>query len=107
MPLAAEGTSSAAPGWNWYLVDTHRHSAFSGDARADIGINAAVDKANNYNAVFLTDHDRMSSFQIQGANGNYLSYTDALSGRWIQKTTGRFFASLGAWMSTVCRSSLP
>ena len=88
VPLAAEGTGSAAPGWNWYLVDTHRHSAFSGDARADIGINAAVDKTNNYNAVFLTDHDRMSSFQIQGANGNYLSYSDALSGRWIQKTTG-------------------
>ena len=78
----------AGSGPLWWMVDTHEHSAFSGDARADIGLDASLDQSLGYNAVFLTDHDRGSSFQIQGSNGNYLSYSDALSGRWTPKPTG-------------------
>jgi hypothetical protein len=77
----------------WWKVDTHGHSSISGDARADLGVNSAKAQAAGYNAVFLTDHDRAASFQIQGANGNYLSYRDALSGRWTAKTGGTLSSS--------------
>src|SRR5690242_12431453 len=64
LALAGGGSvvAVAGPGPSWWMVDTHEHSAFSGDARADIGIDAQIDKNLGYNAVFLTDHDRMSSF---------------------------------------------
>jgi hypothetical protein len=84
-------TAAAAPGAaadQWWKVDTHEHSAFSGDGRADLGIDAADDKAVGYNAAFITDHDRMNSFSIQGANGNYIDYHDVLSGRWLASTLG-------------------
>ena len=38
-------TSHAAGGPTWWKVDLHEHSAFSGDARADIGVDAAKAKA--------------------------------------------------------------
>ena len=100
--IGAGSGSSAASGsaWSWWMVDTHEHSAFSGDARADIGVDAALDKSLKYNAVFLTDHDRASSFQIQGANGNYLSFSDALSGRWSPKTNGSPTSSTNAVTTT-------
>jgi len=84
--LAGAGGAAAVTGPTFWKVDLHEHSAFSGDARADVGIDAAVAQSRGYNAVFLTDHDRMSGFQIQGANGNFLSYTDKLSGRWTAKS---------------------
>jgi hypothetical protein len=86
--LLAAAHPPVAAAAQWWKVDTHEHSAFSGDARQDLGIMAARDKALDYNAVFVTDHDRLNSFSIQGANGNYLDYRDALSGRWTQKVTG-------------------
>jgi chitodextrinase len=84
--LGGAGGAGAVGGPTFWKVDLHEHSSFSGDARADIGIDAAVAKSRGYNAVFLTDHDRLSGFQIQGANGNFLSYTDTLSGRWTGKS---------------------
>jgi hypothetical protein len=86
--LAAAHPGAAGAADVWWKVDTHQHSAFSGDARADLGLDAAIDKSLGYNAVFVTDHDRMNSFSIEGANGNYLDYHDALSGRWLPKTLG-------------------
>jgi hypothetical protein len=83
---AAAAPSATNP--TWWKVDTHQHSAFSGDARADLGVDALKAKNAGYNAVFLTDHDRAGSFQIQGTNGNYLSFTESLSSRWFQKTMG-------------------
>src|SRR3954447_12401368 len=65
--------AATPPSGTWYKVDLHQHSSFSGDARADPGIDATLAKQNGYNAVMLTDHDRAASFQIQGANGDYLS----------------------------------
>jgi uncharacterized membrane protein len=95
LPLGSAPVGAAAPADTptWWQVDTHQHSAFSGDARADLGVDAAKAKNAGYNAVFLTDHDRASSFQIQGTNGNYLSFTDALSSRWVQKTSGSLTSS--------------
>ena len=72
-------TSHAASGPTWWKVDLHEHSAFSGDARADIGVDAAKAKLQNYNAVFLTDHDRGSGFQISGDNGNKISVPEKLN----------------------------
>ncbi|MGN6799153.1 MAG: CBM96 family carbohydrate-binding protein [Gaiellaceae bacterium] len=78
-------TSHAAGGPTWWKVDLHEHSAFSGDARADIGVDAAKAKLQNYNAVFVTDHDRGSGFQIAGDNGNKISATEQLNTNWISK----------------------
>src|SRR6476646_8963057 len=67
----ASGSSSS-----WYKVDTHQHSAFSGDAKAEMGIDAQLAQNSGDNAVFLTDHDRGTGFQINWANGNYQSFID-------------------------------
>jgi hypothetical protein len=99
--MAAAGPAGAA---TWWKVDTHQHSAFSGDARQDLGILAARDKSLGYNAVFVTDHDRLNSFSIQGANGNYLDYRDALSGRWLPKTLGSTTSSTNAVVTTPVHS---
>src|SRR5690242_9962565 len=80
-------TSHAAAGPTWWKVDLHEHSAFSGDARADIALDAALAKQQNYNAVFLTDHDRGSGFQVGGGNGNVLKFSDTLSTRFTSKTS--------------------
>ena len=77
--------SRAAGGPTWWKVDLHEHSAFSGDARADIGVDAAKAKLQNYNAVFLTDHDRGSGFQIAGDNGNKISVPEQLNTNWTSK----------------------
>ena len=82
-------TSHAASGPTWWKVDLHEHSAFSGDARADIGVDAAKAKAQNYNAVFLTDHDRGSGFQIGGDNGNKISVPEQLNNNWTSKLLPR------------------
>ena len=78
-------TSHAASGPTWWKVDLHEHTAFSGDARADIGVDAAKAKLQNYNAVFLTDHDRGSGFQISGDNGNKISVPEKLNNNWTSK----------------------
>jgi hypothetical protein len=95
---------AAASGPTWWKVDTHQHSAFSGDARADLGLDAALDKSQNYNAIFVTDHDRLNSFSIQGANGNYVDYRDALSGRWLPKTLGSTSAATNAVVTSPVHS---
>jgi hypothetical protein len=95
---------AAASGPTWWKVDTHQHSAFSGDARADLGVDAAIDKSQNYNAVFVTDHDRLNSFSIQGANGNFVDYRDALSGRWLPKTLGSTSSSTNAVVTSPVHS---
>jgi hypothetical protein len=98
------GSADAASAPTWWKVDTHQHSAFSGDARADLGLDAAIDKSLNYSAVFVTDHDRLNSFSIQGANGNYLDYRDALSGRWLPKTLGSTSSSTNAVVTSPVHS---
>jgi hypothetical protein len=101
--LLAAGHPPAAAA-QWWMVDTHEHSAFSGDALADLGVDAAVDKSLGYNAVFVTDHDRLSSFSIQGANGNYIDYHDALTGRWLQNTLGAASSSTNAVVTSPVHS---
>jgi len=52
------------------LVETHVHSAFSADAVADVGVLAVTARALGYDAVFLTDHNEGSAFQIRGDTAN-------------------------------------
>ena len=84
----ATGAAALTGAPTFWKVDLHQHSAFSGDARADIKLDATIDQTKGYNAVFLTDHDRLSSFQIAGANGNFLSYSEDLSTRFTAKISG-------------------
>src|SRR6476659_6959870 len=56
--------ASAAPSGTWYKTDTHVHSVFSGDAVADLGVLSQSAKARGYDALFLTDHQEGSGFQI-------------------------------------------
>jgi hypothetical protein len=95
---------AAASAPTWWKVDTHQHSSFSGDAPGDLGLDAAIDKSQNYNAIFVTDHDRLSSFSIQGANRNYIDYHDALSGRWLPKTLGSTSSSTNAVVTSPVHS---
>lgn len=101
-PVASAGTPPAGP--TWWKVDTHEHSSFSGDARADPGIVAANAKAQGLDAVFLTDHDRQASFQIQGANGNILTFSNSLSGRWKAKALGSLSSSSAGTVSSPVHS---
>jgi hypothetical protein len=100
--LPAQAAPAVAP--TWWKVDTHRHTAFSGDARTDIGLAAAQARSAGYNAVFFTDHDRAASFQVQGANGNYLSYSDTLSGRFTAKTRGSLTSQAASTVSSPVHS---
>jgi len=87
--VAVAGTgASASGGSSWWKVDTHEHSAYSGDAKADIGVDAQLAKFYGYNAVFLTDHDRGTGFQINGANGNYQAFINPNPDPTTWKTTG-------------------
>lgn len=94
--VAAVGTVAPATGAasSWWKVDTHQHSAYSGDAKADLGLDAQLAQHYGYNAVFLTDHDRGTGFQINYANGNYQSFTNPTKwtssgdSTWAAKGTG-------------------
>jgi hypothetical protein len=89
----------------WWRVDSHEHSSFSGDARADLGVDAERAKSSGYNAVFVTDHDRMASFQVGGANGNYLDFRDTIAGgKWLAKNIGTFSSVTNATSATQIKS---
>uniref|UniRef100_A0A7C1X4D6 Uncharacterized protein n=1 Tax=Thermomicrobium roseum TaxID=500 RepID=A0A7C1X4D6_THERO len=69
-PLPADATDGAVAG-HWFRIETHVHSVFSSDAVADVGVLATTARTLGYNAVFLTDHNEGSSFQIAGETANH------------------------------------
>src|SRR5690349_21433397 len=73
--------SAAVSGWNWYFVDTHVHSSVSADAFVDIGIISQVAKSAGYSALFLTDHNPASYFQINSITANHNAFDDTFL-RW-------------------------
>src|SRR4051812_30228539 len=79
--------ASAAPSGTWYKTDTHVHSVFSGDAVADLGVLSQSAKARGYDALFLTDHQEGSGFQISTWTANTVRFEDAF-GHWASRTTG-------------------
>src|SRR4051812_14344406 len=74
-PIQASGN------WSWYQVDTHVHSSVSADAFVDVGIISQSALESGYNAIFLTDHNAASNFQINQIPANH-NYFDDTFDRW-------------------------
>ncbi len=62
--------AAAAPTSQWYAADLHVHSAVSADARPDLPLLAQNARAAGLNAVFLTDHNQASDFEISARTAN-------------------------------------
>lgn len=87
--------AKALPNGRWFKTDTHVHSVVSSDASADLGIISQA-KSLGYNALFITDHDGASTFQISGITANNVTFDDALGSRWTDYTYGSFSSSTNA-----------
>src|SRR5215207_3315966 len=92
-------TARAQSGWQWYQVDTHVHSSVSADAFVDIGIHSQLAIESGYDAIFLTDHNGGSSFQINNMTANYMAFEDAYT-RWDLGTYGSQSATSNNLVST-------
>ncbi|RPI94887.1 MAG: DNRLRE domain-containing protein [Chloroflexi bacterium] len=97
--VSAPDSTQAAPGWSWYKTDTHVHSSVSADAFVDIGIHAQAAQAQGYDALFLSDHNGGSSFQINGLTANHMVFEDTYT-RWDMGTYGTLSATTNALAST-------
>lgn len=89
----------AQTGWRWYKVDTHVHSAVSADAFVDVGIHSQQAIENGYDAIFLTDHNGGSSFQINNLTANHMAFEDDYT-RWDLGTYGSLSTSTNELVST-------
>src|SRR5215212_11236178 len=92
-------TVGAQAGWQWYKVDTHVHSSVSADAYVDIGIHSHDAIASGYDAIFLTDHNGGSSFQVNNLTANHMAFEDTYT-RWEVGTYGSLSATTNALAST-------
>lgn len=70
MPRRAAAEADANLSHRRLKIETHVHSAFSADAVADVGVLAAAARRLGYDAVFLTDHNEGSAYQIDGHTAN-------------------------------------
>src|SRR4051812_21693570 len=77
---------------DWYKLDLHHHTTLSSDAVDDMGIVAAEARAQNYDAIFLTDHNLGSSFPISGVQADDVPLDDSLA-RWTRSTFGSLTTS--------------
>jgi chitodextrinase len=111
--LTALAAPAAAPAAQWFKTDFHRHSVLSADARADLGVVATNMKSLGYNAVFVTDHDRGSQFQISGLTADSVTLNEPKAitqadpkglGHWVSRTSTRLTASTNDWATTPTRS---
>ncbi len=91
--------STAATGWQWYKTDTHVHSIVSADALADIGIHSQAAQAQGYDALFLTDHNGGSSFQVNNLTANHMAFEDTYT-RWELGTYGSLSSTTNALATT-------
>lgn len=104
---AALATSDALAADQWFKTDLHRHSVLSGDGRVDLGIIAQNMRSLGYNAILVTDHDRGSDFQIQGATANRLTVPDPYpaSPPWeAPRNIGTLSTSTNAFVTTPVHS---
>src|SRR5215213_4674663 len=92
-------TAQAQAGWQWYQVDPHVHSSVSADAFVDVGIHSQLAIESGYDAIFLTDHNGGSSFQINNMTANYMAFEDAYT-RWDLGTYGSQSATSNNLVST-------
>jgi chitodextrinase len=91
--------STAAAGWQWYKTDTHVHSSVSADAFSDIGIHSQAAQSQGYDAIFLTDHNGASSFQINNLTANHMAFEDRYT-RWEVGTYGTLSSTTNALASS-------
>jgi len=78
-PGAWQGTAVAVgTASQWYATDLHVHSTVSADARPDLGILTKNARAAGFNAIFLTDHNQASDFEISTRTANN-AFFDATS----------------------------
>jgi hypothetical protein len=89
--LLFESIRAQSP-WQWYKVDPHVHSSVSADAYVDLGIISQAAQAAGYDAIFVTDHNAGSSFQINGLTANHVEFDDKLV-RWEPGTYGDLAAT--------------
>src|SRR5215217_4714658 len=89
----------AQAGWQWYKVDTHVHSSVSADAYVDIGIHSHDAITNGYDAIFLTDHNGGSSFQVNNLTANHMAFEDTYT-RWEVGTYGSLSATTNELVAT-------
>lgn len=89
----------AQSGWQWYKTDPHVHSSVSADAFVDIGIHSQLAIEQGYDAIFLTDHNGASSFQINNLTANYMAFDDTYT-RWDPGTYGSLSATSNKLVST-------
>jgi len=80
-------SSLAQTSRQWYKTDLHVHSVISADAYDDLGILSQAAKSQNYNALFLTDHNLASSFPISSLTANYMVFEDSYR-RWTADEYG-------------------
>lgn len=92
-------SANAQASWRWYKVDTHVHSAVSADAFVDMGIHSQKAIENGYDAIFLTDHNGGSSFQINNMTANHMTFDDAYT-RWDLGTYGTLSTTVNELVST-------
>src|SRR5918993_3306972 len=95
----AQLSARAQAGWQWYKTDPHVHSSVSADAFVDIGIHSQMAIENGYDAIFLTDHNGASSFQINNLTANYMAFDDTYT-RWDPGTYGSLSATTNQLVST-------
>jgi hypothetical protein len=101
---SAVATSGALAADQWYQADLHRHSVLSADAKVDLGIVAQNMRALGFNAVFVTDHDRGSDFQIKGATANSLTLQDAIGAWEGPRKSGTSSSSTNAFVTSPVHS---
>ncbi len=102
--IAALGAGDAPAADQWFKTDLHRHSVLSADAKADLGIVAQNMKSLGYNAVFVTDHDRGSEFQIKGATANKLVLQDGIGAWEATRNIGALATSTNAFVTSPVHS---
>ena len=96
-PVVAQGASQ------WYMVDPHTHSVVSAEAFIDVGVHAMLAQNLGYSAIFLTDHDGGSSFQISNLHANNMRFEDSYT-RWESGTFGTLSASVNSLATTPVNS---
>ena len=99
LPVLLLSTSHAQSNWQWHKTDTHVHSSFSADAYVDLGIISQAARANGYSALFVTDHNAASSFQINNLTANYIVFEDKLT-RWSEGTFGELAETVNSLVAT-------
>lgn len=65
-----ETALAVGPASQWYATDLHVHSTVSADGRPDLGILTKNARSAGLNAVFLTDHNQASDFEISSRTAN-------------------------------------